>query len=223
MKPKNFIYLGAILVILFGIIFMISKPSNITNIDSNTVKDLLNDEGVFVLQVHEPYMGELPNTDLVVSDWENIQEYVSQLPLNKDTPILVYCKSGRMSKIASEQLKEMGYPNIYNFENGMNEWVSDGNELVQRDVKEFDIEVGDWYFSPEEIHVNEGDIVRLDIDVIDGTHGFYLPEFGISKVLREGKNIQIEFIAHKKGQFSFFCNVPCGPGHRSMDGKIIID
>lgn len=39
----------------------------------------------------------------------------------EDSVVLVYCRSGRRSKIAAEQLAEMGYTNVYEF-GGIIDW-----------------------------------------------------------------------------------------------------
>jgi len=75
--------------------------------------------GLFVLNVHTPYEGELEKTDAFIEDWENIAAHTDQLPQDKDAPIFVYCRTGRMSTSAVEQLKQLGYTNLYHLEGGM--------------------------------------------------------------------------------------------------------
>ena len=43
------------------------------------------------------------------------------LPFEKDTEILVYCRSGRRSAEAAEKLKHMGYANVADF-GGIQSW-----------------------------------------------------------------------------------------------------
>ena len=50
-----------------------------------------------------------------------IQELALSMLPDKDQLILVYCRSGRRSKIAAEALEEMGYTNIKEF-GGINDW-----------------------------------------------------------------------------------------------------
>lgn len=97
-------------------------------------------------------------------------------------------------------------------------------ELAQTtNIKEFDITAKQWQFSPDTIEVNEGDTVILNIKSIDVSHGIALPDFGIDEFLSPGNEVKIEFIADKKGTFSFFCSVSCGVGHSGMRGKIIVN
>ena len=94
------------------------------------------------------------------------------------------------------------------------------DEVVQ--TKEFDIIAKQWDFSPNTITVNEGDNVILNIESIDVTHGFVISDFGVSEQLVSGNTVKIEFVADKKGTFSFFCNVFCGSGHSGMRGTLIV-
>ena len=50
-----------------------------------------------------------------------IKELAPSMLPDKDQLILVYCRSGRRSKIAAEALEEMGYTNIKEF-GGINDW-----------------------------------------------------------------------------------------------------
>jgi len=94
-------------------------------------KDLLETEpGLFVLNVHTPYEGELEGTDTIIEDWENIADHTDQLPADKNTPILIYCRSGRMSSSSATQLQELGYNTIYNLAGGMKAWKAEGNTLL---------------------------------------------------------------------------------------------
>ena len=90
------------------------------------------------------------------------------------------------------------------------------------EIKEFNIIAKRWDFSPSTITVNEGDTVILNIQSIDVTHGFAISEFGVSEQLVSGNTVKVEFIADKKGTFSFFCNVFCGSGHSSMKGTLVV-
>lgn len=80
-----------------------------------------------------------------------------------------------------------------------------------------------WNFEPSEIRVNLGDNVELHIKSVDVTHGFMLSQFGVNEMLEPGQEVNVNFIANKTGTFTFFCNVPCGAGHGSMRGQLIVE
>ena len=90
-------------------------------------------------------------------------------------------------------------------------------------VKEFDLTAKQWEFSPSTITVNKGDTVKLHISSIDVTHGFGLPDFGINKTLSPGSTVDIEFVADKRGTFTFACTIICGSGHGGMNGQLIVN
>ena len=85
-------------------------------------------DGAFVVNVHTPYEGELPGTHAFIP-FDKINGD-SRLPQAKDTPIVLYCQSGRMSQIAAEALAADGYENIVDLKGGMFAWVTAGRSIV---------------------------------------------------------------------------------------------
>ncbi len=77
-------------------------------------------------------------------------------------------------------------------------------------------------FIPSTITVNQGDKVKITITSQDTTHGFFLPDFGINEQITPGKQTVVEFVAKAKGTYTFRCSVPCGEGHSTMSGKLIV-
>ena len=63
--------------------------------------------------------GHIPGA--VVISHEEIAEKAEEVLTDKDQLILVYCRSGRRSKIAAEALAELGYTNIKEF-GGILDW-----------------------------------------------------------------------------------------------------
>jgi rhodanese-related sulfurtransferase len=119
------------IIVLIGIVyFLFGQSSKINSVNSEEVEELLKDENVFILQAHEPYQGELNGTDFILEDWQNIASYQDQLPQDKNAPILVYCRSGRMSADAAQELSDLGYKNIYDLEGGMKAWEASGRRLL---------------------------------------------------------------------------------------------
>ncbi|MEK7597946.1 MAG: cupredoxin domain-containing protein [Patescibacteria group bacterium] len=90
-------------------------------------------------------------------------------------------------------------------------------------VKDFSMIAKKWQFDPSVINVKQGDRVRLKIKSIDVTHGFSLLDFNVNANLEPEKEITVEFVADKKGEFTFFCSVFCGVGHIGMKGKLVVE
>ncbi|MDD3253533.1 MAG: rhodanese-like domain-containing protein [Lachnospiraceae bacterium] len=66
--------------------------------------------------------GHIENAILVPN--ESIGETPPEALPDKDATLLVYCRSGRRSKEASEKLLALGYQNVYDF-GGITDWPYD--------------------------------------------------------------------------------------------------
>jgi len=103
-----------------------------TNINSQQLNAMFKDKDFVLVNVHIPFAGNIPNTDLSIP-YDKITEtqYLSQLPSDKNAKVILYCRSGRMSQIAAEELVSLGYTNIWNLKDGMVEWEQAGYSLDQ--------------------------------------------------------------------------------------------
>ncbi len=83
---------------------------------------MAQDTGYIILDVSRPdeyAAGHIPNAINVPNESISTVE-IPELP-DKDQLILVYCRSGRRSKEASEKLVKLGYTNIVEF-GGILDW-----------------------------------------------------------------------------------------------------
>lgn len=90
-------------------------------------------------------------------------------------------------------------------------------------VVEINITANKNKWNPTLITVKAGDTVKINLineDPYD--HGFAIEAFGINKRMFAKQNTSIEFIASKKGDFLFYCSVPCGEGHFEQIGHLIV-
>ena len=93
---------------------------NITAEEARQIMD--SEEGYIILDVRtqEEYdQGHIPGA--IVISHEKISEKAEEVLTDKDQLILVYCRSGRRSKLAAEALVELGYTNIKEF-GGIIDW-----------------------------------------------------------------------------------------------------
>ena len=105
-----------------------------TNNKTNTYRQITMDEavammtqenGYIILDVRRPdefAAGHILNAINVPNETIGTSE-ISELP-DKDRLIMVYCRSGRRSKEASEKLVNLGYTNIVEF-GGILDWKGD--------------------------------------------------------------------------------------------------
>ena len=93
------------------------------NITAEKAKEIMDsEEGYIILDVRtqEEYdQGHIPGA--IVISHEEIAEKAEEVLTDKEQLILVYCRSGRRSKIAAEALVELGYTNIKEF-GGIIDW-----------------------------------------------------------------------------------------------------
>ena len=86
-------------------------------------KALMDSESGYVIidaRTQEEYdQGHIPGA-ILIPEYEIADRAEKELP-DKDQLILVYCRSGRRSKIAAEELVKLGYTNVKEF-GGIIDW-----------------------------------------------------------------------------------------------------
>jgi len=134
---KKFIFILLSVVILVG---CQSKPvtgESVTvagglykNVSPNELNTMLKNKDFVFVNVHIPFAGDIANTDLSIPyDQISAPGNLSQLPVDKNAEIVLYCRSGRMSAIAAEELVALGYTNIWNLTGGMVGWEQAGYNI----------------------------------------------------------------------------------------------
>ena len=103
------------------------------NINADELKTILNDKDFVFVNVHIPFEGNIADTDLSIP-YDQITEptNLAQLSADKNVKIVLYCRSGRMSAIAAEELVKLGYTDIWNLKGGMLEWEKAGFEIQDK-------------------------------------------------------------------------------------------
>ena len=99
-----------------------------TNIPVKELQSMLKKKDFIFINTHIPFEGNITDTDLSIP-FDQIEDNLGKLPADKAAKIVLYCRSDRMSSIASESLVMLGYTNIWNLEGGMVAWESAGLEL----------------------------------------------------------------------------------------------
>lgn len=98
---------------------VVQKPAAATLVAPDEFDRLAGELDAFVLDVHIPQQSHIPGTDAFIP-YNELSEHRDELPEDPNTPILVYCRSGSMSREASEELVGMGYSRVYDLAGGTN-------------------------------------------------------------------------------------------------------
>ena len=125
-KVKGLIIMLLISLSLFGMTACGSengKSSTYEQITAEQAKTIMDTEKDYIIidaRTEEEFAeGHIKNA-ILIPEYEIANRAEKELP-DKEQLILVYCRSGRRSKIASEELVKLGYTNVKEF-GGIIDW-----------------------------------------------------------------------------------------------------
>lgn len=124
-KVKGLIIMLLISLSLFGLTACQDGGNNVTyeQITPQQAKEIMDTEQDYIIvdaRTEEEFAeGHIENA-ILIPEYEIKDRAEKELP-DKDALILVYCRSGRRSKIASEELVNLGYTNVKEF-GGIIDW-----------------------------------------------------------------------------------------------------
>ena len=123
MKKLIFLLLAVLILTACGQDQENNREAVFVNITAEEAKQIMDSqEGYIILDVRsqeEFDQGHIPGA-ILIPDTE-INARAEDLLPDKDQLILVYCRSGRRSKLAAADLAELGYTNIKEF-GGIIDW-----------------------------------------------------------------------------------------------------
>ena len=123
MKKLLFLLLAVMLLTACGQAKENDWEAAYMNITAEEAKAIMDSEDGYIIldaRTQEEYdQGHIPGA--IVISHEEIAEKAEEVLTDKEQLILVYCRSGRRSKIAAEALVELGYTNIKEF-GGIIDW-----------------------------------------------------------------------------------------------------
>ena len=118
-----------IIILLFSLLLLLAGCGGNTSdgsyhqISQEEAKEMMDTQEVIILDVREQdeyNSGHIPGAVLLpvgTIDEDTAAEVIPE----KDSTVLVYCRSGNRSKTASSTLSDLGYTDIYEF-GGINTW-----------------------------------------------------------------------------------------------------
>ena len=99
-------------------------------LSSTQLATMMQEKDIFLVNVHIPYEGEIRGSDAHIA-FDKIAENLDKLPPDRSARIVLYCRSGRMSEIAAEELVRLGYSNVSHLAGGMIDWKNNGYEIIE--------------------------------------------------------------------------------------------
>ena len=99
---------------------MENSYEQITPAEAKEIMDERDDYVILDVRTQEEFDEAHIDGAILIPDYEIVAKAESVLK-DKDQLILVYCRSGRRSKLASAELAEMGYTNVKEF-GGIIDW-----------------------------------------------------------------------------------------------------
>lgn len=128
---KYIIVLVCFSVFISGFNFKEARIQNQVKVVSpKEVNSLLKDNSIQVIDVRTPEEFEeshLKNAKNINYLGTNFSKSISAL--NKNIPVLIYCRSGKRSSESVEQFLKAGFKKIYNLEGGILNWKAEGLKL----------------------------------------------------------------------------------------------
>jgi rhodanese-related sulfurtransferase len=105
-----------------------AAKKEITSITVAEAKELLDKGEHLFLDVREPDEVKMGNIPGAVNIPRGLLEFRigAQVDENRDAKIVVYCKSGGRSSLATQSLKKLGYKNALNMDGGWTAWEEAG-------------------------------------------------------------------------------------------------
>ena len=126
-----------ILIVAFFTIFSCSL------INSESINQMNSDELIEFIELNDAVLVDVRTEDEYNSGYIenslNIDYFSNDFSLNADkldksTPIILYCRSGKRSSMSANKISKLGFKEIYNLEGGILEWIEEGNAVVFNDT-----------------------------------------------------------------------------------------
>lgn len=125
--------MSILLTILFSVIIC-AQVDDIKSISNNEFLKKMNDTSVVILDVRTPaeLKGPLGQLDGVINiPLQELDKRIGELNKYKEEEIMVLCRTGKRSKLATEILKKNGF-NVINVLGGMTEYRENQKKQKRR-------------------------------------------------------------------------------------------
>ena len=154
---------------------------------------------------------------------------VSQQPLKKEPDKESQKGENKDSQTTDSQITDSQAPDPQSY-SGWSDVASQGDSpfpppFVNKigDITQRTIHVGvrQWEWLPVKMTANYGERVVMIMHNADVLHSISIPELNVRQDIPDDGAV-VQFVAAKRGTFTFFCDTPCGKDHDKMKGEITI-
>ena len=121
-------FYAVIAIIIFVTACKFQQPDYLKMITATELNQIMQNEDIFLVDVHTPEQRHIKGTDLFIP-YNEIANYQDKLPKDKNTAIYLYCEGGPMGNVAAKSLNELGYRNLTNLDGGTRAWKKAGLDL----------------------------------------------------------------------------------------------
>ena len=90
------------------------------------------------------------------------------------------------------------------------------------DEKVISVSAMKFEFLPPTINLKKGEPVILELNSLDRTHGFKVPDLGIRADVLADTTVRVRVVPDKVGRFTFACDNFCGDRHEDIEGVIVV-
>lgn len=132
--------MNSILKYILLVAFTIFSCSLINN---ESINQMNSDELIEFIELNDAILVDVRTEDEYNSGYIenslNIDYFSNEFSVNadkldKNTPIILYCRSGNRSSMSANKISKLGFKEIYNLEGGILEWIEEGNVIVFNDT-----------------------------------------------------------------------------------------
>jgi rhodanese-related sulfurtransferase len=130
---KKAVALAAAAIASVGLLAGCSSNNEATKkVDPVEFSEVIAQPGVIILDVRTPEefnAGHIPNAiNINIADSDFSSE-VSKL--DKNATVAVYCRSANRSAVATNEMAELGFTDMYDMQGGIIDWEAAGGPVVQ--------------------------------------------------------------------------------------------
>ena len=102
--------------------------------------------------------------------------------------------------------------------NNSDQQSESGSKEDSAPASQIDITASNFEFDQDEYIVNAGEEIKVTLTNAEGMHGIAIDGLDVSI---EGEG-EVTFTPDEPGEYTIYCNIPCGQGHDEMKSTLVV-